>query len=144
MLQSSWILIACVCRREESEAAADQESEEEAEMVMVVFRASASAMTIATASPGAPVPKPQQQPMKIARRRQSHPRQRTPAALSFVAVLSATASGEAKAFSLPKEGIISSLTKVPLKNQVFFLLILFDDQIYLIGTHIRQIYWIRS
>ncbi|KAG6509575.1 calcium sensing receptor, chloroplastic-like [Zingiber officinale] len=77
-------------------------------MAMVVFRAAASATTIATAGPRAPIPKPQEQPMKIARRRQCHPRQRTPAALSFVAVLSATATGEAKAFS---EDIISSLAK---------------------------------
>lgn len=89
---------------------------------MVVFRASASATTIATASPRAPIPKPRQQPLKIACRRQSHPRQRTPAAFSFVAVLSVIATGEAKAFSLPKEDIISSLTKVPLKNQLFFSL----------------------
>ncbi|XP_074581195.1 calcium sensing receptor, chloroplastic [Curcuma longa] len=81
-------------------------------MAMVVLRAAASTTTIATVSPRAPIPKPEQQPMKIARRRQSHPRQSTPVVLSFVAALSAAAAGEAKAFSFPKEDIISSLTKV--------------------------------
>ncbi|XP_064982053.1 calcium sensing receptor, chloroplastic-like [Musa acuminata AAA Group] len=92
-----------------SSRARGEGDEEEEEMAMVAFRAAAAAST----SPRPPLSKPQHHQSKLLHPKQSLPLlpPPTPAALSFVAVLSAAVPGEARAFSFAKEDIVSSLTK---------------------------------
>ncbi|WOL12123.1 hypothetical protein Cni_G20888 [Canna indica] len=105
-------------------------------MAMVAFRAAAT--TTASARPPLPKPQEQQQQQQQYQQKLLHIKPalppRTPAALSLVAVLSATAGSEAKAFSLPKDDIISSLNKaedaIAQASEVLYAVFAFSQDAY--------------